>query len=258
MAGQLEGKVALVTGGSSGIGRATALAFAREGAKIVIADVNVEGGEETSHHVKEASGEAIFVKVDVTKAGEVEAMVNKAVEIYGQLDCAFNNADVVPRELVRTADCSEDDWVRVIDINLKGVFLCMKYELRQMLKQGGGTIVNTASAYGLVGGGNREMGLSAYVASKHGVVGQTKATALEYGEANIRVNAVCPGHVRTPLIVPDTGFDPEVEKQLNARYPVGRIGEPEEVAEVVVWLCSDSASFVTGHALSVGGGFVGQ
>jgi NAD(P)-dependent dehydrogenase (short-subunit alcohol dehydrogenase family) len=134
----------------------------------------------------------------------------------------------------------------------------MKYELRQMLKQGGGTIVNTASAYGLVGGGNREMGLSAYVASKHGVVGQTKATALEYGEANIRVNAVCPGHIRTPLIVPETGFDPEVEKQLDARYPVGRIGEPEEVAKVVVWLCSDAASFVTGHALSVGGGFVGH
>jgi NAD(P)-dependent dehydrogenase (short-subunit alcohol dehydrogenase family) len=257
MAGQLEGKVALVTGGSSGIGRATTLVFAREGARIVIADVNVEGGEETLHQVKEVSGEAIFVRTDVTKANEVEAMVNKAVEIYGQLDCAFNNTDVVPREFVRTANCLEDDWERVVDINLKGVFLCIKYELCQMLKQGGGTIVNTASAYGLVGGGNREMGLSAYVASKHGVIGQTKATALEYGEANIRVNAVCPGHIQTPLIVPDIGFDPEVEKQLNARYPRDRTGEPEEVAEVVVWLCSDSASFVTGHALSVGGGFVG-
>jgi NAD(P)-dependent dehydrogenase (short-subunit alcohol dehydrogenase family) len=258
MTGKLNGKVALITGGGSDIGRATAMAFAREGAKIVIADVDVEGGEETLRHVKQASGEAIFVKVDVTNAGEVEAMVNKAVEVYGQLNCAFNNTEVVPRELVRTADCSEDDWDRVIDINLKSVFLCMKYELRQMLKQGGGTIVNTASSFGLVGGGSRDVGLSAYVASKHGVVGQTKATALEYGEANIRVNAVCPGHIRTPLIVPDTGFDPEVERQLSARYPVDRKGEPDEVADVVVWLCSDSAAFVTGHALSVTGGLVGQ
>jgi NAD(P)-dependent dehydrogenase (short-subunit alcohol dehydrogenase family) len=193
----------------------------------------------------------------VTKASEVEAMVAKAVETYGRLDCAFNNVDVVPRKLVRTADCSEDDWVRVVDMNLKSVFLCMKYELRQMLRQGGGTIVNTASAYGLVGGGNREMGLSAYVASKHGVVGQTRATALEYGEAKIRVNAVCPGHIRTPLIVPDTGVDPEVGKQLNARYPMDRMDEAKEAAEVVMWLCSESASFVTGHALSVYGGHVG-
>ena len=158
MTRQFEGKIALVTGGSSGIGLATALAFSREGAKVVIADVNVEGGEATARRIKEAGGEAIFVKTDVTKGIEVEALVNKTVATYGQLDCAFNNAGVAPIENARTADCSEDDWDRVIAINLKGVFLCLKYELHQMLKQGGGTIVNTASGFGLVGGGSREGG----------------------------------------------------------------------------------------------------
>lgn len=256
MAGQLADKVALVTGGSSGIGRATALAFAREGAKVVVADVYVVGGQETVRRVRDAGGEAVFVETDVTQAAEVEAMVNQAVETYGRLDCAFNNAGVSTRDSAPTAICSEEDWDRVVSVNLKGVFLCLKYELRQMLKQGGGAIVNTASVYGLVAAGDSEQGFSSYIASKHGVVGQTKATALEYARANMRVNAVCPGHIRTPMIIPKAGLSPEDEAQLNAEYPLGRIGEPEEVAQVVVWLCSDAASFVTGHALVVDGGRV--
>jgi NAD(P)-dependent dehydrogenase (short-subunit alcohol dehydrogenase family) len=256
MAGQLAGQVALVTGGSSGIGRATALAFAREGAQVVVADVNVAGGEETVRRIRAVGGEAIFVKTDVTQPSEVEAMVNKAVQSYGRLDCAFNNAGVATRDSAPTAICSEDDWDRVVSVNLKGVFLCLKYELRQMLKQGGGAIVNTASVYGLVAAGDSERGISPYVASKHGVVGQTKATALEYAHANIRINAVCPGHIRTPMIIPEAGLSPKKGAHLNAEYPVGRIGEPEEVAQVVVWLCSEAASFITGHALVVDGGRV--
>lgn len=258
MTRQFENKIALVTGGSSGIGRATALAFSREGAKLVIADMNIEGGEETVNLIKEAGGDAIFVKTDIAKGIEVEAMVNKTVATYGQLDCAFNNAGVPPPpEMTRTADCSEDDWDRVIAINLKGIFLCMKHELRQMLKQVGGTIVNTSSAFGLVGGGNRDMGISPYIASKHGVVGQTKATALEYAQENIRVNAICPGWIDTPMIEGNLG-DPDLKEQIIATVPTGRLGKPEEIAEAVMWLCSDAASFVTGHTMSVDGGYIAQ
>ncbi len=253
MAGRLENKVALVTGGSSGIGRASALTFAREGAKVVVADVVVGGGEETIGMIKKAGGEAIFVKADVSKAAEVEAMVTKAVEAYGRLDCTFNNAGI-EGALVSTVDYTEEDWDRVIAINLKGVWLCMKYEIPRMLKQGGGTIVNTASGWGLVGGRSA----SAYVASKHGVVGLTKTAALEYAKSGIRVNAVCPGVIRTPMVERGLAISPEFEAQVVAAAPVGRMGKPEEIAEAVAWLCSEAASFVTGHAMSVDGGFVAQ
>ena len=253
MTKQFEGKVALVTGGSSGIGRATASAFAGEGANVVVADVLVEGGGETVRMIKEAGGEAIFVKTDVSKATEVEALIKKIVETYGRLDCAINNAGI-EGTMAPTADCTEENWDRTININLKGVWLCMKYEIPQMLKQGGGAIVNMASVAGLVG----LQGLPAYCASKGGVVQLTRTAALEYARAGIRVNAVCPGVIRTPMVDRLIAAQPEMEEALTAMEPVGRTGKPEEVAEAVVWLCSDAASFVTGHAMVVDGGFVAQ
>ena len=250
MVSSLFGKVALVTGGSSGIGRATALTFANAGAKVVVADIGVQGGNETVRMVKEAGGEAIFVKADVSNADEVEALMDKAVESYGRLDCAFNNAGVAGAT-ASTADYTEDEWDRVIAINLKGVWLCMKYEIPQMLRQGGGAIVNTSSLAGLVGYPN----WPAYNASKHGVAGLTKTAAIEYGRAGIRVNAVCPGVIHTPMVDEDLDFD---YAPLLASHPIGHLGMPEEVAEAVVWLCSDAASFVTGHTMSVDGGYVAQ
>ena len=253
MAGQLDGKVALITGAGSGIGRASALAFAREGAKVAVADIVVEGGEETVRMVKEAGGEAFFIKVDVSNAAEVEAMVNTVVDTYGRIDCAYNNAGIEGR-LASTDEYPEDVFDKVIDINLTGVWLCMKYELPHMLKQGSGAIVNTASGAGLIG----VAGMSAYVASKHGVVGLTKTAALEYAKSGIRVNSVCPGLIQTPMVERITADQPQLGEALVAAEPVGRTGKPEEIAESVVWMCSDAASFVTGHAMSVDGGFVAQ
>ena len=253
MAGQLDGKVALITGAGSGIGRASALAFAREGAKVAVADIVVEGGEETVRMVKEAGGEAFFIKVDVSNAAEVEAMVNTVVDTYGRIDCAYNNAGIEGR-LASTDEYPEDVFDKVIDINLTGVWLCMKYELPHMLKQGGGAIVNTASGAGLIG----VAGMSAYVASKHGVVGLTKTAALEYAKSGIRVNSVCPGLIQTPMVERITADQPQLGEALVAAEPVGRTGKPEEIAKSVVWLSSDAASFVTGHAMSVDGGFVAQ
>lgn len=254
MPGTLTDKVALVTGSASGIGRATALAFAREGAKLIIADREAEGAQQTVHIITENGGQATFVQVDVTSAREVEAMIGKAVEIYGRLDCAHNNAGVGSRPRAPLHECSEDAWDRVLNINLKGVWLCMKYEITQMLKQGSGAIVNTASIMGLVGSWS---GTAAYNASKHGVVGLTKTAALEYARAGIRVNAVCPGYIRTPLLS-DALSKPDMEAQIVGRHPIGRMGRPEEIAEAVVWLCSDAASFVTGHTMTVDGGYVAQ
>jgi NAD(P)-dependent dehydrogenase (short-subunit alcohol dehydrogenase family) len=258
MPGQLTGKVALVTGGASGIGRATALTFAREGAKLVIADLNEEGGQQTVHMITENGGEATFVRVDVTQATEVEAMLTKAVQTYGRLDCAHNNAGIsgigiAGAQRAFTAEYPEERWHEVIAINLTGVWLCMKYELQQMLKQGGGAIVNTASVAGLVG----LPAASAYVASKHGVVGLTKTAALEYARQGIRVNCVCPGYIRTPMTAQGMS-DPERLERILASEPIGRVGEPEEIAAAVVWLCSDAASFVTGHTMTVDGGMVAQ
>ena len=255
MAGRVEGKVALVTGGASGIGRATALTFAREGAKLVIADMNEDGGQQTVQMITENGGEAIFVQVDVSKAVEVEAMISKTVETYGRLDCAHNNAGIGSRPRASLHECTEETWDRVLSINLKGVWLCMKYEIIQMLKQGSGTIVNTTSIMGLVGSWS---GSGAYNASKHGVVGLTKTAALEYAKVGLRVNAVCPGYIRTPLLAETLTRQPEMVAQIVARHPVGRMGRPEEIAEAVVWLCSDAASFVTGHTMTVDGGYVAQ
>jgi NAD(P)-dependent dehydrogenase (short-subunit alcohol dehydrogenase family) len=255
MPGQLHGKVALVTGGASGIGRATALTFAREGAKLLIADMNEDGGRQTVHMIMEQGGEATFVQVDVSQATAVEAMIGKTVETYGRLDCAHNNAGIGARPRAPLHECPEETWDRVLAINLKGVWLCMKYEIIQMLTQGSGTIVNTASIMGLVGSWS---GTAAYNASKHGVVGLTKTAALEYAKAGIRVNAVCPGYIQTPLIEDALTSNPALEAQIVARHPIGRMGKPEEIAEAVVWLCSDAASFVTGHTMTVDGGYVAQ
>jgi NAD(P)-dependent dehydrogenase (short-subunit alcohol dehydrogenase family) len=253
MAGRVEGKVALVTGGASGIGRATALTFAREGAKLVIADMNADGGQQTVHLITEKGGEAIFVRTDVSQAVEVQALISTAVETYGRLDCAHNNAGIAGGVRALTAEYPEERWHQVIAVNLTGVWLCMKYEIPQMLHQGGGTIVNTASAAGLVG----TRGTSAYVASKHGVVGLTKTAALEYAQQGIRVNCVCPGVIQTPMTARGLS-DPERQAQIVARHPLGRVGTPGEIAEAVVWLCSDAASFVTGHTMTVDGGYVAQ
>jgi NAD(P)-dependent dehydrogenase (short-subunit alcohol dehydrogenase family) len=254
MAGTLAGKVALVTGGSTGIGKASSLAFAREGAKVVVSDVNVHGGEETVRFILESGGEAIFVKADVLLAAEVEALVKKAIGTYGGVDCAFNNAGIAGAIGASTHEYPDESWERVIGINLKGVWLCMRYEIPQMLKQGGGAIVNTASIWGLVGA----PGASAYVASKHGVVGLTRAAALEYAPQGIRINAVNPGTIRTPILDPFIAAMPKFESMMTARHPIGRIGMPEEVAEAVVWLCSDAASFVIGQNLPVDGGYTTQ
>jgi len=253
MAGLVTGKVALVTGASSGIGRASALAFAREGARVVVADVSVEGGEETVRLIQQNGGEAVFVKTDVSQAGEVEALIARAVATYGRLDCAYNNAGI-EGSAATTIDYAEEPWDRVIAINLKGVWLCMKYEIPQMLKQGGGAIVNTSSAAGLVG----TRGGAAYVASKHGVIGLTRTAALEYAKAGVRVNAICPGAIDTPMMGRIIGQRPQRAERMAAAEPVGRMGRPEEIAEAVVWLCSPAASFVTGHAMAVDGGMTAQ
>jgi NAD(P)-dependent dehydrogenase (short-subunit alcohol dehydrogenase family) len=251
---RFSGKVALVTGGASGIGRACAQLFATEGAAVVVSDVAVEGGEETVRLIEEDGGEASFVEADVSKAAQVEALVGGAVKVYGRLDYAFNNAGIEGPMAINTADYPEEDWDRVVAINLKGVWLCMKHEIPPMLRQGGGSIVNNSSVAGLVGiGGN-----SAYAASKHGIVGLTKTAALEYAQSGIRVNAVCPGLIRTPMVERYTGGDAETEAQFAAVEPVGRMGTAEEVAEAVVWLCSEAASFVTGDAMAVDGGFVAR
>lgn len=258
MPGRLDGKIALVTGGASGIGRATSLTFAREGAQLVVADMHTDGGQQTAHMITENGGEAIFVQVDVTSASAVEAVISKTVETYGRLDCAHNNAGISGRGIAGThraltADYPEERWHQVITVNLTSVWLCMKYEIAQMLQQGGGTIVNTASVAGLVG----LPGSCAYVASKHGVVGLTKTAALEYAQQGIRVNCVCPGYIQTPMTAPRME-DPERMVLMIASEPVGRMGNPEEVAEAVVWLCSDAASFVTGHTMTMDGGYVAQ
>jgi len=253
---KFEERVALVTGGSSGIGRATALAFSDEGAKVVVAARRKEEGEETAAMIRNRGGEALFVRTDVSKGEEVEALVSRAVEAYGRLDLACNNAGISGPHLVFTADFPEEDWDKVIATNLTGVWLCMKFEIRQMLKQKKGAIVNVSSVAGLVGGWFN----SAYYASKHGVIGATKAAAVEYAKEGIRINAVCPGTIRSAM-ADQTMFkakNADASLRQNALHPIGRIGTPEEVAAAIVWLCSDAASFMVGHALVVDGGFLSR
>lgn len=253
MAELTKDKVALVTGAGSGIGRAAARIFAREGAKVAAADVNRASAEETVGMIREEGGEAFGLRADVSKAAEVESMVDAVVETYGRLDCAFNNAGI-EGALASTADYTEVDWAPVIAVNLTGVWLCMKYEIPRLLETGSGAIVNTSSAAGLLGAPR----MPAYVASKHGVVGLTKTAALEYAKSGVRVNAVCPGVIDTSMVGRLKERRPRMFEKIVRGEPIGRIGRPEEIAETAVWLCSDAASFVTGHAMSVDGGIVAQ
>ena len=246
-----ENKVALVTGGAFGIGRATAIAYAKRGAKVVVADF-LEN-KETIDLISAIGGTAIFVKCDVSKEMEVKRLIEKTITAFGRLDFAYNNAGV-EGDSASTVDCTEENWEKTIGVNLKGIWICMKYEIPEIIKTGKGAIINCASVAGLVG----FVGLPAYTASKHGVIGLTKTAALEYGKLNIRVNAVCPGVIKTPMLDRVTGKKKEVEKQYQSLEPIGRLGEPEEVAEAVIWLSSDASSFVIGQALGVDGGWTAQ
>jgi NAD(P)-dependent dehydrogenase (short-subunit alcohol dehydrogenase family) len=249
----IEQKVALVTGAASGIGRASALAFARGGARVMVSDVDVAGGEATVARIRDAGGTALFVRADVTKESEVEALVQSCEERFGALHLAHNNAGMLGKP-GETLVCTEENWDRVMALNVKGVFLCMKHEIAAMLRAGGGAIVNTSSGSGLVG----TPGLPAYAASKHAVVGLTKSTALEVIRRGIRVNAVCPGVTRTAMLEGFMGGSAEVEARVKENNPSGRLGTPEEVADAVIWLCSAQASFVNGACLSVDGGAVAK
>lgn len=250
MTGILADKAALVTGAGGGIGRAAALAFAREGARVVVSDLAGAGGEETARRIEEAGGAARFVACDVTRAHEVEGLVAAAVEAFGGLHCAHNNAGV-EGAYARTADGGEEDFDRTCAVNLKGVYLCLRAELAHMAAHGGGAIVNTASIAGLEGARN----LPVYAASKHAVMGLTRSAALEYASRGVRVNAVCPGPIRTRMLDALTAENPRLEPAMLAAIPMRRPGEPEEIAEAVVWLCSERAGYVTGHGLVVDGGF---
>jgi NAD(P)-dependent dehydrogenase (short-subunit alcohol dehydrogenase family) len=244
-----EQKIALVTGGSFGIGRATAIAFAKRGAQVVIAGWIED--TVTLQQIRDEGGTALFAKGDVSKSGDVAQLISQTIKTFGRLDYAVNNAGIEGANAV-THECTEENWDKTIGINLKGVWLCMKHEIPLMLKQGKGAIVNVASVAGLIG----FPGLPAYVASKHAIIGLTKTAALENAKQNIRINAVCPGAIKTAMIDRITGKDKTVEKQFEDMEPIGRMGVPEEVAEAIIWLCSDAASFVTGNAMTVDGGWV--
>lgn len=246
-------KVAFITGASTGIGRATALAFSRNGARVMVADINADAGLQTAHMISESGGTATFLKCDVSQENDVRNAVVETIAKFGSLDFAFNNAGIEGAQAA-TADCTEENWDRVININLKGVWLCMKYQIPQMLKQGCGSIVNCSSIAGIIGFTN----IPAYTASKHGVIGLTKTAALEYAKSNIRVNAVCPGVISTPMIERFAHGEAQILQALIAGEPVGRMGQPEEIASAALWLSSDQSSFVTGHSLIVDGGWVAQ
>ncbi len=251
MTKQMEGKVALVTGGSSGIGQAAALAFAKEGAKVVIANRTQTTGEAVVQAIKQTEGEASWIKADVSQADQVEAMIRKTIDTYGRLDYAFNNGGSGGKG-GWTAEIEEEEWDQTINGYLKSVWLCMKYEIREMLKLGGGAIVNNSSVDGV-----RAFPWDpAYSAAKHGVIGLTKSAAMQYAGKGIRINAVCPGWIRTPPIESILEHDPEAEARMILHQPIGRLGNPEEVAEAVVWLCSDRASLVVGTAMAVDGGYL--
>ena len=251
--GSYAGKVAFVTGAGGGIGRATALAFAREGASVVVADVSEQDNRGTARMIEESAGRALAVGCDVSRAEDVKAALDQTIDTFGRLDVAFNNAGV-EQEPKAAAELTEEEWDRIVAVDLRGVFLCMKYEIPLMLRQGGGAIVNTSSGAGVKG----FEGQAAYVAAKHGVVGLSKAAALDYAPQNIRINAVCPGIIDTPMMDRFGGDTPEgKERELAsaaAAQPIGRAGKSEEIAAAVVWLCSDAASFVVGDAMVVDGG----
>jgi NAD(P)-dependent dehydrogenase (short-subunit alcohol dehydrogenase family) len=244
------GKVAFVTGAGGGIGRAAALAFAREGASVVVADVSEKENQETARMIEEQGQQALVLRCDVSRVEDVKAALDKTGAAFGRLDFAFNNAGIEPRKPAPTADYDLEEWDRIIDIDLRGIFLCMKYEVPLMLKHGGGAIVNTSSGAGVIG----IKGSPAYTAAKHGVIGLTRAAALDYAAQNIRVNAVCPGYIETPMMTRFTGGTAEGRAKVISEEPVGRMGTAEEIASAVVWLCSDMAKFVIGSAMVIDGG----
>jgi NAD(P)-dependent dehydrogenase (short-subunit alcohol dehydrogenase family) len=251
MSAELQNKIALVTGGTTGIGRETAVLFAKHGAKVVISGRREVEGNETIALVRAAGGDGLFIKSDVSKSADVRSLVQKTVEKFGRIDLLFNNAGVEGQWKPITEQ-TEEDWNSVIDINLKGTWLCLKFVIQHMLKQGtGGAIVNMSSVAGLMGAA----GAAIYVASKHGVIGLTRTAALEYATKGIRVNAVCPAVIETAMA--DRAFgDPEVSKRVLAQHPIGRFGKPIEIAEAVLWLCSDKSSFITGHYITLDGGML--
>ena len=253
----VNGLTAMVTGAGAGIGRATALAFAADGANVVVSDVNTDGGKETVDLIEKAGGTAIFVAADVSKPADVKMLIDKTVETYGKIDCAVNNAGIEGQIRPFTQQ-AEDNFDAIINVNLKGTFLCLQAEIDAMAKSGGGAIVNLASVAGLIG----FAGLSPYVASKHGVVGLTKNAALEYAQSGIRVNAVCPGGIDTRMLdslaEQATSGTQTSSEMMDQLHPMGRIGTPEEVANLIVWLCSPNASFMTGAAIPIDGGYVAQ
>ncbi len=253
MTKQFSGKVALVTGGASGLGRISAVALANEGARVVVSDIAAGEGEATVQMITAAGGQAIFVKADVTKSSEVEAMVAATVSEFGRLDFALNNAGI-DGVRARAADYPEEIWNQVINLNLTGVFLCLKYQLPVMVKQGSGAIVNMSSVAGVTG----FPGHAAYTASKHGVIGLTKTAAIDYAKAGIRVNAICPAYTRTPMLDRMLEKKPDLEAKLIARVPLQRLGTAEEIAQAAIYLFSDAAAFITGHSLVMDGGIVAE
>ncbi len=249
----LKNKVVIVTGGASGIGASTSIAFAKEGAVVVVADIQESKGKEIVNQIQNEDGRAIYINCDVSSENDVKNLIYKTIEKFGRLDCAFNNAGI-EGESAETISCSNENWNNIMNINLKGVWLCMKYQIPEMLKNGGGTIVNCSSIAGVVG----FAGSPAYTASKHGVIGLTQSAALEFATKNIRINAICPGVIQTPMIERYTHGEKEVANALILSEPIGRVGFPHEIAQAALWLCSEASSFVTGHPLVVDGGWVAR